>query len=192
MKPRPVTDKIEVISRFFRNNKRLPSYAEMMSLFGFSSKNAVFRLVGRLVAEGYLEKDSQGRLAPLHGRLGLPLLGYVQAGFPSPAEEELVDTLSLDDYLIERPASSFLLKVTGDSMIGAGINEGDLAIIEKGREAKNGEVVLAEVDGDWTLKYYEKRGRGIRLIAANKKYPPIIPKQELKIGGILKAIVRKY
>ena len=77
-------------------------------------------------------------------------------------------------------------------MIGAGINEGDLAIIEKGREAKNGEVVLAEVDGDWTLKYYEKRGRGIRLIAANKKYPPIIPKQELKIGGILKAIVRKY
>lgn len=192
MKPRPLTDKIETLSRFFRGNKRLPTYSEMMKLFGFNSKNAVFRLVGRLIDEGYLEKDSRGRLAPQSGRLGLPLLGYVQAGFPSPAEEELVDTLSLDDYLIERPASSFLLKVSGDSMIEAGINEGDLAIIEKGREPKGGDIVLAEVDREWTLKYYEKRGHGIRLIAANKNYPPIVPKEELKIGGILKAVVRKY
>lgn len=192
MRQRPITDKIETLSRFFRDNRRLPTYAEMASLFGFSSKNAVFRLVQRLVNEGYLLKDSKGRLAPQTGRLGLPLLGYVQAGFPSPAEEELLDTLSLDEYLIERPQASFLLKVTGDSMIDAGIHQNDLAIIERGRDPKNGDIVLAEVDGEWTLKYYERRGRGVRLIAANKKYPPIVPKQELKIAGILKGVVRRY
>ena len=192
MKPKPIKDKIEVLARFFRDNKRLPSYSEMATLFNFRSKNAVFRLVQRLVDEGYLDKDSRGHIVPLAGRLGLPLLGYVQAGFPSPAEEELVDTLSLDDYLIERPTASFLLKVTGDSMIGAGIHQDDLAIIERGPDPKNGDIVLAEDDREWTLKYYERRGRNIRLIAANKNYPPIVPEQELKIAGILKGVVRKY
>ena len=164
----------------------------MASLFGFNSKNAVFRLVKRLVNEGYLEKDSRGRLAPLSSRFGLPLLGYVQAGFPSPAEEELVDTLSLDEYLITNPSASFLLKVTGDSMIDAGIHQDDLTIIERGHSPKNGDIVLAEVDGDWTLKYFEKRGKLVKLIAANKNYPPIMAKQELKIAGILKGVVRRY
>jgi repressor LexA len=164
----------------------------MAALFGFKSKNAVFKLVKRLEGEGYLEKDSHGRLAPLSSRFGLPLLGYVQAGFPSPAEEELVDTLSLDEYLIQNPASSFLLKVTGDSMIDAGIHQDDLTIIERGHSPKNGDIVLAEVDGEWTLKYFQKRGKQIKLIAANKKYPPIVAQCELKIAGILKGVVRKY
>lgn len=177
---------------FFRDNKRLPSYSEMAGLFGFRSKNAVFRLVNRLAVEGYITKDPNGRLCPVSNRMGLPLLGYVQAGFPSPAEEELVDTMSLDEYLIRKPAASFLLKVTGDSMIDAGIHQEDLTIIERGVQPKNGDIVLAEVDREWTLKYYQKRGGKIELIAANKKYPPIIPKEELKIAGVLRGVVRKY
>jgi repressor LexA len=192
VKPKPIDDKISILSKFFRDNKRLPSYSEMAALFGFSSKNAVFRLVKRLEAEGYLEKDSHGRLAPLSSRFGLPLLGYVQAGFPSPAEEELVDTLSLDEYLVRNPSASFLLKVTGDSMIDAGIHQDDLTIIERGQTPKNGDIVLAEVDGDWTLKYLEKRGNSVKLVAANKNYPPIVAKQELKIAGIVKGVVRRY
>lgn len=164
----------------------------MAKIFGFNSKNAVFRLVNRLIEEGYVHKDSKGRLAPQGGRLGLPLMGYIQAGFPSPAEEELVDTLSMDEYLVDKPDASFLLKVTGDSMIDAGIHPEDIAIIERGGEPKNGDIVLAEVDREWTLKYFRKTGKSIQLIAANKKYPPIIPKEELKIAGVLRGVVRKY
>ncbi len=192
MKQKPIRDKIEILINFFRENKRLPSYSEMATLFGFKSKNAVFRLVGRLIDEGYLMKDGQGRLSPLMSRLGLPLLGYVQAGFPTPAEEELVDTLSLDDYLVRKPTASFLLKVNGDSMIDAGIHQEDLAIIERGTNPKTGDIVLAEVDREWTLKYYNKTKKGISLIAANKNYPPIIPKEELKVAGVVRGIVRRY
>ena len=83
---------------------------------------------------------------------GLPVLGYVIAGFPTPAEEELRDLLSFDEYLITRPNSSFILKVSGDSMINAGILPGDLVIVEKGRNPKTGDIVIAEVDGKWTMK----------------------------------------
>jgi SOS regulatory protein LexA len=116
----------------------------------------------------------------------------VQAGFPSPEEETLCDILSMDEYLITRPDASFLLRVSGDSMICEGIMEGDLVVVEKGREPKNGNVVIAEVDGEWTMKYFRKQGTQITLEAANPKYPVIRPRQELKIGGIVTAVVRKY
>jgi repressor LexA len=98
----------------------------------------------------------------------------------------------MDEYLITRPESSFLLKVSGDSMIGEGIMEGDLVIVEKGREPKNGDVVIAEVDGEWTMKYFRKQGEDIILEAANPKYPLIKPRTELKLGGIVTAVIRKY
>lgn len=120
------------------------------------------------------------------------MLGTVQAGFPSPAEEELIDTLSLDEFLIKNPQASYLVKVTGDSMIDAGIMQGDLVIVERGRQARHGDIVIAQVDGEWTMKYYEKKGPKIFLRAANKKYPLIEPKAELVIGGVVVANVRKY
>ncbi len=116
----------------------------------------------------------------------------MQAGWPSPAEEELVDVLSLDEYLIQHPEQSYLIKVTGDSMIDAGIHQGDLVIVERGRTAKDRDIIIAQVDGEWTMKYYEKRGSVVRLIAANKKYAPITPKRELVVGGVVTAVIRKY
>jgi SOS regulatory protein LexA len=129
---------------------------------------------------------------PAIKKSGLRLLGAVQAGFPSPAEEELMDTLSMDEYLIKHPSASYLLKVTGDSMIEEGIKEGDLVIVERGREPKQGDIVIAQVDGDWTMKFYEKNLTGVYLRAANKKYPLIRPHRELIIGGVVVANVRKY
>ena len=113
-------------------------------------------------------------------------------GWPSPAEEELVDILSLDDYLIPHPDQSYLVKIKGDSMIDAGIRPGDLVIVERGRTARDGDIVIAQVDGEWTMKTYEKRGSVVKLLAANKKYTPIIPKSELLIGGVVTAAIRKY
>ena len=119
-------------------------------------------------------------------------LSGVSAGFPSPAEEELIDTLSLDEYLVDKPEASFLLKVTGDSMIEAGIHEGDLVIIERGGQARSGDIVLACVDGEWTLKYYHKASGGVELVPANPKYPVIRPEKELTLGGIVRAVMRRY
>lgn len=123
---------------------------------------------------------------------GAQVSGEVCAGFPSPAEEELRDVISFDEYLVAHPETSFLLSVTGDSMSGAGIMEKDLVIVERGRQPKNGDIILAEVDGNWTIKYFRKKGKAITLEAANPKYPPIVPQEELRIAGVITALVRKY
>ena len=123
---------------------------------------------------------------------GKLLRKQLQAGFPSPEEEALCDIMSMDEYLITKPDSSFLLKVSGDSMIGEGIMDGDLVIVENGRAHKFGDVVIAEVDGDWTMKYFKKKRGQIYLEAANPKYPIIRPKAELRLGGVVTAVIRKY
>ncbi len=120
------------------------------------------------------------------------VLGLVEAGWPSPAEEELRDTLSLDEFLVQNPDASFLLKVSGDSMTGAGILPGDLVIVDRGQTAKSGDIVIAEVDGEWTMKFLKKSGDRVYLVPANPKYKPIQPKHELKITGVVTAVVRKY
>ncbi len=186
----------EVISKlkdFYSIRKRLPSFAEIQSLLGYSSKGGVSVLMAHLLKRGVLKRDSKGKFVPspiLEG--GIKLLGTVQAGFPSPAEEELVDTLSLDEFLIKNPQASYLVKVSGDSMIDAGIMPDDLVIVERGRQPRHGDIVIAEVDGEWTLKYYEKHGAKVLLRPANKKYPLIEPKAELVVGGVVVANVRKY
>ncbi len=178
---------------FYKDHKRMPGYAEIMKLVGFKSKNAVAKLIKKLVEQGFVNKDSQGKLIPnkLFGEV--PLLGLVEAGFPSAAEEELVDTMSLDDYLIENKEATYLLEVKGDSMIDAGIQEGDLVIAERiARDPKVGEIVIAEVDGGWTMKYFRKRGSQVYLEPANKNYDLIYPENELKVAAVVKGVVRKY
>lgn len=123
---------------------------------------------------------------------GLAVSGRVHAGFPSPAEEELRDVISFDDYLAPHPETSFLLSVTGDSMSGAGIMEQDLVIVERGRQPRDGDIILAEVDGNWTMKYFRKKGRTVTLEAANPGYPPIVPQTELRVAGVVTALIRKY
>lgn len=125
-------------------------------------------------------------------KTNIAVLGTVEAGFPSPAEEELIDTISLDELLIQNREASFLLKVSGDSMTGAGIMPHDMVIVDRGRTAKSGDIVIAEVDGQWTMKYLRKRGDSVALVPANPKYKPVRPKQELKIAGVVTAVVRKY
>ncbi|MBI4261993.1 repressor LexA [Candidatus Uhrbacteria bacterium] len=186
-----IQKRLAAIRAFFKENHRMPSYAEMTGLFRVQSKNAVAKIVAALCEQGLLKKDKTGRLLP-HRLTSARILGTVEAGFPSPAEEEMADTMSLDDYLIHNHDASFLLKVSGDSMINAGIHQGDLVIVERGRTPKSGDIVVAEIDHEWTMKYYEKRGGKIVLIAANPRYPPFVPKEELAITGVVTGVVRKY
>jgi SOS regulatory protein LexA len=187
-----ITKYKEKINKFYLANKRMPSYSEAMNLLGFKSKNAVFKLAQKLEKEGFLLKDGKGRMVPKNIFSEIKILGLVEAGFPSPAEEELADTITLDEYLIENKEATFILKVSGDSMKDAGIMEGDMVIVERNSSPKEGDIVIAEVDQEWTIKYYRKKGNKVYLEPANKKYKPIFPKDELKISAIVKAVARKY
>lgn len=184
--------RIDRISDFYHQTGRMPSFSEMGEILGLRSKNAVSKLVKNLEEMKVLEKDKKGRLLPRSIAQPVRLLGTVEAGFPSPAEEELADTISLDDLLIQNRQATFLLKVSGDSMIDAGILPGDMVIVDRGQTPKSGDIVIAEVDGAWTMKYLKKRGEMVVLLPANPKYKPIRPKNELKVAGVVTAVVRKY
>ena len=191
-KDEKLRSRIRGISFFYHAKGRMPSFSEIGELTGLKSKNAVSKLVDKLGGLKVVGKDEKGRLIPRSIAAPVRILGSVEAGFPSPAEEELADTLSLDDLLIENPDATFLLRVSGDSMSEAGILPGDMVIVDKGQTPKSGDIVIAEVDGQWTMKYMRKRGESITLIPANPKYKPIKPKNELKIAGVVTAVVRKY
>jgi repressor LexA len=181
------------IERFYRSRKRMPTLTEIMALFGYRSKNTAHYLVEKLVNGGLIEKDTKGFLIPGNLLGNTRILGTVEAGFPSPAEEGLSDTITLDEYLIKNKEATFILKVSGDSMMDAGIMPGDMALVERGRIPKNGDIVIAEVDDAWTMKYFKKHPNGkVELIAANKKYPRIIPRAELRIAAVVTAVIRKY
>lgn len=180
------------IVRFYQSEKRMPSYSEMMKLFGFKSKNAVYRLVDKLMDAGLVAKDSLGRLLPTSGLTETPLLGLVKAGFPSPGEDVLEATMNIDSYLVEKKDRTFILEVDGDSMIDAHIADGDLVIAERTETAKDGQIVIAEVDGEFTMKYFRKDGQKIWLEPANKNFKNIYPENNLQIKAIVKGVIRKY
>lgn len=187
------TEHLGSLKKFYKKFRRLPSYSEMLKLFGFSSKNAVFKVIHKLVEEGLLNKDDGNKIAPTSQFFSLPLLGVIKAGYPILADEEK-SYLTIDEYLIRDPLSSFLLKVSGDSMAGLGIFEGDIVIVERKKEARPGDVVLAQIDREWTLKVLQKDDkRAITyLMPANPKYPDLYPKEDLQIYGVVRGVVRKF
>lgn len=180
------------LRQFYETRRRMPSYSEIMSIVGFSSRASVFKLVERLGKVGFLIKDKHGKLAPGNIWGELRVLGLVEAGFPSPAEEDRGDGMSLDEYLIPRRDASYMLKVKGDSMKDAGIVEGDMVIVERTQDARPGNIVIAEVDGAWTMKYLRKKDGKLYLEAANSRYKDIHPRGELKIEAVVRSVVRKY
>lgn len=186
-------EKIRKLREFYSSKGRAPGYEEMLKIFKYRSKNSVHGLLRRLSRMGVVGIEPGGKLVLGEKIRGtVRLLGLVQAGFPSPAEEELVDLMSLDEFLISRPDATYMLTVTGDSMIDAGIQPGDLVLVEKGIKPKKGDIVVAQVDGEWTLKYFSKDAKGVRLDPANPKYSTIRPKNSLVLGGVVKAVIRKY
>lgn len=191
MKEQKLKERISKIISFYYEKKRMPSYSEISELCGFRSKNASFKFVEKLIKLRLVEKDKKGKLIPKGLLDTIKVVGIVEAGFPSPAEEELLDTISLDRWLIRNPSSTFMLKVTGDSMIEAGILPGDMVLFDRSIPPKNGDIVIAQVDGQWTMKYFRKEGKEITLIPANKNYTPIKPKHELNISGVVISVIRK-
>ena len=122
----------------------------------------------------------------------VPLFGHtVRAGFPSPADDYVADTRDLNEHLMPRKEASFLLRAKGDSMLGAGIHDGDILVIDRSLTPANGKVVIATVDGQFTVKRLEKKRGKIRLLPANPDFEPIEFKdeQELQIWGVVTNVI---
>ena len=127
--------------------------------------------------------------------LVLPLAGdKVCAGFPSPAEDFAVKRIDLTDVLITHPQATFLLRVSGESMKDAGIFDGDMLVVNKALKPQHGNIVVAVVDGEFTVKYLHQRAGRIKLKPANVTYPDITPKegQTLEVWGVVTASIKRF
>ncbi|MBL4660586.1 MAG: translesion error-prone DNA polymerase V autoproteolytic subunit [Alcanivoracaceae bacterium] len=133
-------------------------------------------------------------LTPIDSKLELPLYETnIPAGFPSPAEEYLGDTMDLNQYLIKNATASFFARVEGESMIDAGIYAGDLVVVDRSLTATDGNIVIAAVNNEFTIKRLSTKN-GIRLMPANKAYQPIVMsgENELVIWGVVTSLIRKF
>ncbi len=123
----------------------------------------------------------------------IPLFESIHAGFPSPATDDLKSEMSIEDYMIDNPNSTIMLKVKWDSMIDAGIREWDIIVVDKARKHQIGDIVVAIIDGDYTVKYLQKdKTHNYYLSAGNPEYDDIYPKDDLEIFGVVLSSFRRY
>ncbi len=117
----------------------------------------------------------------------------VSAGFPSPADDHLDRSLDLNEYLIQKPAATYFVRVSGDSMIGAGIYDNDLLVVDKSLDPNNNDIVIAIVNGDFTLKRFLRQKNKIILMPENENYEPIEinDPQNFQIWGVVTSVVHK-
>lgn len=106
-------------------------------------------------------------------RLKIPLYPAVSAGFPSPADDYLEEHLDVGSYLVQNPTATFFVRVQGDSMIGASIHSGDILVVDRSLPAVHNSIVIAVLNGEFTVKRLYKQGNTLRLIPANTDYPPL-------------------
>ena len=177
---------------YYARHRAMPSYASIGALLGLKSKSSVAALIARLKLAGFLESTPDRRLAPTKRFFARPLAaGFVRAGLPEPVVDDEADAVTLDDYLIERPSQTVLVRVKGDSMLDAGIFDGDLVVVEKRPAAQKGDIVVAIVDNQFTLKRLEIESGRFVLKPENKAYPVIRPEGALEILGVMVGLVRK-
>jgi repressor LexA len=180
----------------------IPTLREIAAQFGFRSHRAAACHLEALKRKGFIESEPgkarslrvTSPLAKLRSRiLDIPLFGSIPAGFAREREPEAEGCVSVDIESIGfRPTrNTFALRVTGDSMIGRHILDGDVVVLEHGPEPRHGDIVAALIDGESTLKTFLQRSGKPYLKAENPKYPDLMPAQELMIQGVFKALIRR-
>ncbi|MBT3864801.1 repressor LexA [Candidatus Peregrinibacteria bacterium] len=198
-----LTDKqkavFEFIEKYQMSYGRSPTLREMREHFQVSSDNGVLKHLKALESKGYLKKDNRGiaLIDSVKEKLecsvvSLPVLGMIPAGGPVISDEYVDRWINLESDLVKDKADSFILRVTGESMIDAGIFEGDLVVASAKREPRNGDIVIALVDGANTLKRLVKEGGKAYLRAENPAYTDIVPVEELTVQGVVTTLLRTY
>jgi repressor LexA len=193
---------LDFILKWQRTEGATPSRQEIADHFGFRSPNSVTGHLRLLRQKGSLESDAgkarslrvTSPLAKLRRRIvDIPVFGSIPAGTPQSREQDAEGCVSVDvESIGYKPTrNAFALRVTGDSMIGKHILDGDFVVMEHGAEPRNGQVVAALIDGASTLKTFVLKSGKPFLRAENPKYPDLIPAQELMIQGVFKALIRR-
>lgn len=183
---------LDKLQDYYAEHKVIPSYSVLASLWGLSAKSWVGECVTRMKDAGYLDMTPDKQLKPgarfFERRLAN---SSVQAGLPNPALDDGYDLVTIDDYLVRQPSKTTLVRVKGDSMIDAGIFEGDLIVVEQQPNANIGDIVVAIVDNEFTVKTLDREKGQFVLKPANKAYPVIRPKGQMEIFGVMAGLVRK-
>ncbi len=202
-----LTEKQEAVLNFIEEyqmlNGKSPTIKEMKEYFGLKSDNSIVKYIKALVEKDYIEKDDTPRgikllnsvkdkLSGALDNFKIPVFGFIPAGGPVAAEEHVDSWMSVGEDLVGNPKDYFLLKVNGESMIEAGIFEGDLVLVNSAGQPKSGDIVVALVDGGNTLKRYIKEGTKVYLKAENKDYNDIYPLETLSVQGVVTSLIRQY
>ncbi len=183
---------LEKLQDYYAEHKVIPSYSVLATLWGISAKSWVAECVRRFEEAGYLDWTPDRQLKP-GPRFFERRLAHdpVQAGLPNPAIADGYDLVTIDDYLFRVPSKTSLVRVKGESMIDAGIHDGDLIVVEQQPNANIGDIVVAIVDNELTVKSLDREKGGFVLKPANKAFPVIRPKGRLEIFGVMAGLVRR-
>ena len=199
LKPRKLTERqfqiLKLIREYIDANGIPPTRMEIAKSMGFKSPNAAEEHLRALARKGAIEMmpgASRGIRLPSVPMTGLPLIGQVAAGEPILAEERVEEHIKIDGHVFS-PNADYLLRVKGDSMKDAGILDGDLLAVQQSTQAANGQVVVARIGDDVTVKRYQKKQNKVYLMPENDDYEAIVidlRKEELNIEGIGVGVLR--
>jgi repressor LexA len=198
-----LTDKQNQLLKFIiseiRENGMPPSISEMATYLEVSSKNGVAKLLDQLEEKGYIETNGKARgitvleslgQSLLKGLVRAPILGSIQAGMPTLAEENIEEWVNLPQTLTKNRRDVFLLRVRGDSMKNAGILEDDLVIVKPTKDVKHGDIVVALLHDEATVKRFIKVQNRVYLKPENDNYQNIYPKEEWTVQGKVVGVIR--
>jgi len=185
----------DYLSGFMEEKGFAPSIREMCREFRIKSTKAIHSHLKTLEEKGYIKRIPGARSIEILGRkrvVNLPLVGTVAAGTPILAVENIEDTIPVAWDMAKNMRDGFILKVKGDSMIDAGINEGDMIIVKPQPDAHNGDIVVAMIDDEATVKKYFRRSDHIVLQPYNSRYAPIKVTKDFRLVGKVQGLIRKY
>lgn len=187
-------DYLNRLRDYYSENPRIPSLQRIAQLMGFASKAAASKLLTRLYDARYIERTADNDAwIPAERFFERPLADVaVRAGVPEDVDSVAPQPFLVDRYLVRKPSETVMIPVKGDSMIDAGIHEGDIAVVVRTHAARAGDFVVAIVDDEFTLKELaSERGKFV-LKPHNRAYPVIRPKGQLEVYGVVTGLIRKY
>lgn len=198
---------LEYIKKYSKENRMPPTVREIGNHFEISSTNGVRSILAALIKKGYINRsprlsrgievidnDKSGNVAEAPSNtIEIPIIGRVAAGTPILAVQNLEGTVTIDRDFLACRSDVFALRVKGDSMINAGIFDGDLIFARQQKTAERGEIIVAQIDNEATVKYYHPLADHVELRPANPRYRPIIVKndKDFTIAGKLIGVMRK-
>lgn len=184
---------LNALRAHWKANKSFPSMAKLAGVMGLASSGGVFKALGRLVDQGYLERID-GRIAPTQKFFALPVLGTVRAGLPQPESQDAgQDAIGVEDFLVRYPERTVFCRAKGDSMRDAGILDRDMLVVERFTATRQGDVVVAVVDSELTVKHiFPADDGGWVLKPANPAYPDIKATSSLEVLGVVVGVFRRF